>query len=264
MFNLICRTYADGGLIRSLGEEFAQIGYVKLPGLFQPAALDFISRRVTRLREKATRRAFTMPGVGTPRRLATLGGTRIAAEDPLLASLYFHHEFVTLVQAIVGGSIYPCRHAQEFMVANFLTQRGDSHGWHLDDPAYAIVFVFEAPPPEQGGTLEFISHWRERCAAQDDDPETHILGAVNKARLDGAVSERHHRAGDAYVLNAAATLHRVTPVASPGVVRTVLNFAYQAVEFQVYGHTATALYGDPELAAPATVVDAAVAPEGVA
>ncbi|WP_419248625.1 HalD/BesD family halogenase [Streptomyces melanogenes] len=37
---------------------------------------------------------------------------------------------------------------------------------------------------------------------------------------------RHHQAGDAYLLRADTTAHRVSPLTRPGVRRTVLNVAY--------------------------------------
>lgn len=245
MFHLISSRYYDDGLLRELHQEFGGSGYVKLPGFLRPGALEHLSKRMQRLRERAIRRAFNMPGIGTPRRLATLGGSSIAREDPLLASLYFHHELIALVRGVVGEPLFACQHTQEFMVANFLTQPGDSHGWHLDDPAYAIVIVFEAPTPEQGGTVELIPNWHARCQTFGDPTDTNVISGVNRARAQGAIEERHHLPGDAYVLHAAAVLHRVTPVATPDSRRSVLNMAYQRQEHQHYGHTATALYSDP-------------------
>ena len=247
LFHLISSRYNDECLIGDLHREFNEAGYVKLPGLLRASAFDHLCKRMQRLRERAIRRAFNMPGVGTPRRLATLGGSSIAREDPLLASLYFHHEVIGLVRGVVGEALFACEHTQEFMVANFLTQPGDSHGWHLDDPAYAIVIVFEAPSPEQGGTVELIPRWRDRCRMFGDSADTNVTAGVNRARSHGAIQERHHLPGDAYVLHASTVLHRVTPVAAPESQRSVLNMAYQRQEHQQYGHTATALYSDPSL-----------------
>ncbi|MFJ6406869.1 hypothetical protein ACIQK9_15300 [Streptomyces hydrogenans] len=45
-----------------------------------------------------------------------------------------------------------------------------------------------------------------------------------RALDSGRARAAHHRAGDAYLLRSDTTAHRVTPLALPGLRRTVLNF----------------------------------------
>jgi len=244
MLHLIAKSYREERAHGSLRAAFAQCGYVKLPKLLDQDGLTALSRPVARLRSSAIRRSFVMPGVETPRRMSTVGGFRIAAEEPALAGLYTHEDVLSLLHGIAGGEIHRCQHRHEYMVANILSDRGDSHGWHLDDPAYALVLIVEAPPPSAGGSLEFIPRWRELCQQWGADPKNDVLPVVAKAKQLGMVEVRHHEAGDGYLLRASSALHRVAPLVTPGSRRVVLNLAYQDVRHQAYGDTATALYGE--------------------
>jgi hypothetical protein len=247
MFNVIHPEYRSESALRPLREEFRRAGYVKLPGLLDVDALAFFGRLADRLGRSATRRSFVMPGVETPRRMSTIGGRRIAEEEPLLATLYSHDEVVSLVRSVVGTEVHRCQHDHEFMVANFMTEHGDSHGWHVDDPAYALVVVLDAPPLERGGCLEFIAHWQIICKAWGEPSDRDVGRLVARAREQGHIEVRHHARGDGYLLTASTSLHRVTPIVGPAARRAVLNMAYQDVACQSYGHTATVLYGEGEV-----------------
>jgi len=244
--NVIAPAYRNDELRRLLREEFRRSEYVRLPGILDPGALAAITDRVRRLRAKSVRRSFVMPGAETPRRMSTLGGKRIVEEEPSLASLYTRDDILSLLRDITGSEIHPCQHEQEFMVANFLNDQGDSHGWHLDDPAFAFVVVLEAPGPEAGGYLEFIPDWARFCRERDASATHDVVPAVAEARRRGLVSVRQHVAGDGYVLRASTALHRVTVVETSRGHRAALNLAYQDVAHQTYGHTATALYAEPQ------------------
>ncbi|WP_436841415.1 HalD/BesD family halogenase [Streptomyces hydrogenans] len=56
---------------------------------------------------------------------------------------------------------------------------------------------------------------------------TPALSAQGQVPADPGLRARtaHHHAGDAYLLRSDTTAHRVTPLARPGLRRTVLNFA---------------------------------------
>jgi hypothetical protein len=247
MFNLISSRYRESAALATLRQEFERSGYVRFPGFLEEQALAAIVQAISHVRSKARRRSFMMPGLNTPRQLNTLGGQQIALECPFLAALYFHHELVGIARAISGDEVYRCQHRQEFMVANFLTRAGDCHGWHTDDPALALVLIIEAPPPGNGGDLEFITDWPSVCAGWDVSPVENLEPHVERARAEGRVCVTQHAPGDAYLLKASTTLHRVTALTGEQQ-RAVLNMAYQEVPQQAYGTTATALYGSDDSA----------------
>ncbi len=145
-----------------------------------------------------------------------------------------------MVGAVAGQAVHPCRHPEEFIVANFLVNERDTHGWHLDDPAYALVVVLEAPPPDRGALLELVPDWQR--VRQRYGVDRTIDELVGLARTDGLVRTVHHRSGEAYLLRSDRCLHRVTELASGARPRSSLSLAFQDDPLTEYGETATALY----------------------
>ena len=121
----------------------------------------------------------------------------IATKSPRWLGLYCHHEVVKLLTALAGGAIYPCQHGEEFIVANFLNRSGGTHGWHLDDPAFALILFFDAPEEGQGGSLEFVPNWHSFCACHGVEPEKDVGPLAEMARSEGLIQTRHHVRGDA-------------------------------------------------------------------
>lgn len=240
--NPLAGPYRDPGNIDALAADFGSRGYVKLPGFFTSAAFAFIQGEVARIQAASTRREFTMPGYNTPRRLSVIGGDRIVDESLPLALLYCNSELRAALGRITGDQVFFVRHQAEFMVANYLESVHDTHGWHLDDPQFALVVILESPRRDEGGNVEFIRNWREFCTDQRLDAETDIEAGVALASAQGRVEVEHHVAGDCYLLDAGACLHRVTPIASDAR-RSVLNLAYDGGLEREYGRTADILYG---------------------
>jgi hypothetical protein len=245
LFNILHEDYLDPLALAPLRDQFQANGYVKLPGLLSSGAFKVLTGEVEAMRSTAIDRSFTMPGAETPRELSTVGGSLIAAKFPKWLGLYSHHEIVSLVTTLTGGPIYACQHEEEFMVANFLNRRRGTHGWHLDDPAYALILFFDAPPQGQGGSLEFIPNWHAFCERHGVDPEMNVAPSAEMARSEGLIQMRHHLREDAYLLRADKCLHRVTELQRDDIRRAAINMAYQNVPFQVYGESATALYAQP-------------------
>jgi len=224
-------------------EQFARTGYVRLEGFLQDRAHEVFKEEMEEMEQVALRRQFQMPGFSTPRSLSVLGGNQIRSHSPLLYSLYHHYAIRTLIQEIVGRSVYTCTHPGEFMVANYLHNSGDTHGWHLDDPAFALIIFAEAPAEGGGGEVEFISNWKDLCARKGRKPTESIHDLVDWADANGLVDRQAHSAGDAYLLRADHNLHRVTPLTRQGERRAVVNMAYQSAPETIYGETADLLYG---------------------
>lgn len=233
--------YQDPDHLASLRREFLGTGYVYLPQLLIPAAFRELDQQVLQLADLRVRRDFMMPGLATPRKLSTIGGKAIATSAPDLAAFYDAPTLSQLVQAICGSRIYPCRHPSEYLVANFLDAVGSTHGWHLDDPALALILFVEAPAITDGGLLEFIPEW-ESVRPALASPEASIEEIVALLRQQGRVAVKHHSAGDAYLLRADRCLHRVTELTSSRSQRIALNFAFELYPATRYGESATLLY----------------------
>lgn len=222
---------------------FARDGYVSLPQLFSEQTFAMLQAEIARLKKHANVRNFTMPGYETLRRMSTLGGKEIRRQSPLLLELYDSFELRSLVSRICGREIFTCYDENEWQVINWLDGPGDTHGWHLDDPPLALVIFIEAPPPGQGGALEFLTGWPQLCAEIGSDPERDVQSIVDTCRAAGLVRSREHSIGDAYLLRADQCLHRAEPLRALGTRRAVLNMAFEfEPDVRRIGATAALLY----------------------
>jgi hypothetical protein len=234
--------YRRGETLDELHRRFTEHGYVKLPGLLADGALDVLHREIGALEARARAHDFVMPGPDTPRVLSVLGATSLLA-DSRAAILYVHFEIVRVIAGVTGEDVRACGHEEELMVCNLLLSEGSTHGWHLDDPPYALVIVLEAPAPGGGGELEYISDWAGTCERLGHRAGGPAAPAVAAARAEGLIATVDHRPGDAYLLRADRCMHRVTTLHEPGTRRVALNFAYETTTPVAYGDSATALYG---------------------
>ena len=242
LFHLVGNAYKDPDYLLMLRRSFLSDGYVALPDLITDTAFQALYSETERIYAAAKDRIFTMPGYDTPRVLRTLGGRQIVRLCPQLLSVYFHHEIHDLLVALTGSSIFGCEHPEEFFVANFLNRPGATHGWHLDDPPFALVLFFDAPPQFEGGLLEFVPNWHEFCRQHSFDPRQNVNEAVGRAREEGRIKVRHHNRKEGYLLRADQCLHQVTELLSENVRRTVINLAYQDQPSVPYEQTADLLY----------------------
>lgn len=226
-----------------LARTFASNGVAVLPRLIEVDALPTLTAAVAGLATSGRRRDFQMPGYDTPRKLTVLGGRMITAQSPLIRSLYDHPEIRAVIADIVGQPIFECRHPDEFLVLNHLAFRDDTHGWHLDDPSWALVIVLEAPLPGAGGKVEIVQPTEELGAFSAETTNA----VVERARALGRVVELDLAAGDAYLLRADKCLHRVAPLTLAGARRSALNLAFEESATPAHAkflQTTTLMYGD--------------------
>lgn len=242
IFSLLPDYCGDERRLAELRGRFRRDSYVRLPGLLGGGAFEFVKSEVDRLESLALDRCFEMDGYKTPRVMKALGGKAIMCESPL-AYIYLHYAIRQLVEGIVGTKIYTCQHPNEYMVVNYLLSPGSTHGWHLDDPAYALVIFVESPPPGAGGHLEYVKDWPRICRDRGLPPAGEVNGMVGQLREQNLVNTESHAAGDAYLLRADECLHRVTEITAPGARRVVINIAFEDTPEPLYGLTANLLYG---------------------
>jgi hypothetical protein len=243
----VADAYREDAALDELRARFAAEGYVKLPDLLTYETIELLRREIARLEPVARARDFVMPGSATPRVMSVLGATRLLAGSTAPAILYTHFELVRVLSRVAGARVYGCRNPDELMVCNFLLKDGSTHGWHLDDPAYALVIVLEAPAPGGGGELEYIADWDAICHELGLDPRVEVDAAVSRARDAGLIRTAHHQPGDAYLLRADRCLHRVVALCDARGRRVALNFAYERTATAVHGASATLLYGSDDV-----------------
>lgn len=240
--NLIAPAYQSQQVRKALQKEFQEHQYVYLPNFLGLEFLGSLHKEVLAIENARIERNFTMPGHNTPRYMHTIGGSLISQKSPFLMSFYANAELRSFLSDVADNEIYACTHPSEFMVGNFLEDVGATHGWHLDDPAYGLIIVLEAPLALCGGLLEYIPRWAECCNGIQPTMYRDTEALVAEMRKLGKVKTRHHASGDAFLLKADEALHRVTPFRYLIQRRVILNLAYQNTAEQSYGNTASLLY----------------------
>lgn len=169
---------------------------------------------------------------------------KILKHTVFIPSLYVHHQLQTVLSQLTNNKIYTVKHQEECIVANYLDGRGQTHGWHLDDPSYALVIVLETPSAGCGGCVEYISKWKELCSHLSIDPYKQIDLGLSFAKQYGVIKRVHLEAGDCYILNAGENLHRVTPISDTSSRRRVINMAFDHRKTFIFGNTAEILYAE--------------------
>lgn len=239
---VIARPYQDEPqLQRQLRARFRETGYVKLPGLLGPDTFRAVCAEVARLHASRARKDFVMPGFDTDRRMSVLSGKDVVARSAVIANLYACQELREWIAGVTATPVHPVPHEEEFLVLNFLDGPRDTHGWHLDDPRYALIVVVESPAPHRGGCLEYVPDWKRRAREQGFDPCHDLERGVQACRRQGWLRSDTLKPGDCYLLDAGEVLHRVSPLSADGR-RKALNLAFDDRRFRVYGDTARRLY----------------------
>jgi hypothetical protein len=233
--------YDDPTFVARLHNTFVEADAVHLPELLPELAHAALTTAAGALHDQMHSRAFVMPVFGTPRVMSVLGARSLVPSVPMVRELY--QATLPLVQRIVGAPVYPCTHPEESTVLNRLDGRCATHGWHRDDPAFALTIVLIAPPAGTGGVVEYLPRWQAACAHRGITPDVPIDAGVEVLRADGLVRAIPLSASDAYLLRADTSLHRVTPLLCAGTSRVVLSLAFQDSLDTQYEGTADLLYG---------------------
>ena len=108
-------------------------------------------------------------------------------------------------------------HEPEEILISRMAEPGDSHGWHWDDYPFAVIWLVEAPPAEDGSTMGL--HPQHQMGQGgipriEEHLATHEIRRINPAT------------GTIYLLKADTALHRVAPIIREGAVRTALIFSF--------------------------------------
>lgn len=242
MGGVVNDNYKDEKHLDDLRSKFHSDGYVRLPGLLKNKLSSIYLDEALRLNKYCDACDFMMPQYNTPRILSVIGGQKILSRSSMFSMLYLDFSIQELVSLVVGKHVYHIHHKEEFMVINYLEKKGGTHGWHLDDPRYALVLILKAPDVNDGGWLEVIPNWDKYCRSLKFDPEEDVTPAIKYAVENDKVKKIRHCTGDVYLLNAGDCMHRVAPITGE-VSRIVLNMAFDDRETVSYGCTADSLYG---------------------
>ena len=159
------------------------------------------------------RREMTIPTTGNSPRRYTLASRAALSTGTVVPSLYRDARIIDRLSELAGEQLVPVPFEPEEFVATRMQFTGDTHGWHWDDYAFALVFVLHAP--SAGGAVETIrdTEWNKR------DPR--VADYTRERTIDRFAP----RAGQAYLIRADTTLHRVAPLEDDDL-REVVTFSY--------------------------------------
>lgn len=236
--------YLCADKIAVLNDYFKKKGIVKLPDFLNEHTFDQLKSEALELSANGVRKNLIMPGYETPRRLSVVSGKSITRNSKTFPELYFGSELKAYLSKIVGNRLYNVDHPDEMIVINCIEEEAGTHGWHVDDPRFALVIIMEAPGIEHGGYLEYIPEWKQFCLENKLHPVNETNTGVKLARELGMVQKVHHEAGSCYLIDAANSLHRVAPIVTSEKRRLIANLAFHDEEGLSYGETANILYKD--------------------
>lgn len=246
--DVVQAAYLDGDHVQRLSQQFKQTGYVTLHSFLSERTFSLIDQEALKLRELGIRRNFVMPHYQTPRRLSVAGGRTVLEHAVAIPSLYVHHQLNAVLSQLTQSPLHTIKHPEECIVANYLDGPGQTHGWHLDDPTYALIVILHAPDEGCGGCVEYVPQWKQLCSELGIDPYTAIDQGLDVAKQQDLIKRVHLNAGDCYLLNASENLHRVTPIVDDASYRRIINMAFDHRPSFTFGDTADILYGGQALA----------------
>ena len=202
--------------IRAARRHFSRFGYAKVPFLAPPAVKEAVAREVDRLIDSAAvRRDLRFAETGyTPRRMRNVSRTQIAERSDLIEQVYRAEPVLRALSQIAGEAVHECPYEPEQFVITCLEQNGDTHGWHWDDYAFALVWVIECPPVGDGGFVQCVpgTVWNKQ------NPE------INRALTQAPIYSVELAPGDLYLMRTNTTLHRVYPLQRG--IRKIINMGY--------------------------------------
>lgn len=205
--------YAESPLVPALRAHYHQFHHVAFPGFIRNSFFPTLKNDVDSLLEQKMRRDFLMECMdNSPRRMNVVNGHAIEMASELVPKLYNDPRMLSFLTEVIGEQVLPLTDDIDRYVINQLSRSSDTFGAHYDDYPLSFVIILESPGVEGGGFSEMVP--RASSLSQLED---------NPIRLP-------LRAGDAYLLKADTTAHRVAPLRID-TLRTAINYAYTTPNF---------------------------------
>ncbi|MGH0593694.1 HalD/BesD family halogenase [Bacillus pretiosus] len=176
------------------------------------------------LSEHGSRRDITNVEVtgNTPRHYNIVGRDSIA-ENANLIPAFFNSKVIKGFLAKINNNetLHAVPYQPEEYIINSQQATGDTHGWHWDDYAFALIWVVKAPPKGDGALVEYVpnTEWDK------SDPKN----CVQKVLDTHKVNTLYVPEGACYLMKANTTLHRITSLIGNSQ-RIVIVFTYASSE----------------------------------
>lgn len=211
-------TYSKADIQR-LSQAFRRHGFVKIPDIVSSELKSRIHQEAHQLlNEHAERRDITLATTNhTPRYLSVVHSDMVTKHGHLIRHCSEHPKLLKTLSAIAGEPLLLDVKPDEKFVITKQEYKGDTHGWHWGDYAFALIWLIEVPPLENGGMLQCVPHtnWDKK------NPRIH------EYLLENPIYTYGFEKGDVYFLRADTTLHRTVPL-TKDVCRIMLNMTWAA------------------------------------
>lgn len=158
----------------------------------------------------------------TPRHYNSVGRDSIV-ENANLIPAFFNSKVIKdfLTQINNDEKLHAVPYQPEEYIINSQQATGDTHGWHWDDYAFALIWIVKAPKKGDGALIEYVpnTEWDK------NDPKN----CVQKVLDTHEVNTLYVPEGSCYLMKANTALHRITPLTGDSQ-RIVIVFTYASNE----------------------------------
>ncbi|WP_280363618.1 HalD/BesD family halogenase [Nocardia wallacei] len=209
---------AETGELSHAGREFRESGFTAT-GFLGPETVTAAVRAEAEalITSHGTRRELRFAETGhTPRRMRNVRRSEIHRHGTVIPDLYESESLRQALAVITGEPVLRCPYEPEQFVITELTESGDTHGWHWDDYSFALVWVLDCPPVEDGGFVQYVPN----TVWDKEKPRLH------RQFIGRPILSAELRPGDLYLMRTDTSLHRVYPLSSGR--RLILNMAFAA------------------------------------
>jgi hypothetical protein len=212
----------DRRQLHAARNEFLNLGFVKVPFLVSQEVKTRLADEVERLvAGHGIRRDLTFKETGdTDRKMRNVSRREIHSNGSVVPAVYSSPEIREALGEIAGEEVLECPYVPEQYVITELVKDGDTHGWHWDDYSFALIWVIDCPPLEDGGFVQCVP----RTAWNKEDPQLH------RQFVRQPIYSMEVEPGDLYLIRTDTTLHRVYPIRNGR--RLILNMGYAALRDQ--------------------------------
>ncbi|BCJ67447.1 HalD/BesD family halogenase [Polymorphospora rubra] len=210
------RRHVPPGAVAAAGKDLAHYGHAKVSFAAPDSVKAALAAEVESLiQEAGTRRDLRFAETDyTPRKMRNVTRSEIAELGTVIRAVYAAEPLLRLLTEVAGEPVHRCPYEPEQFVITCLEKDGDTHGWHWDDFTFALVWVVECPPVENGGFVQCVpgTSWDKRKPA------------INRVFVEHPIYSMELFPGDLYLMRTNTTLHRVFPV--QGGRRKIVNMGY--------------------------------------
>merc|ERR1711976_364111 len=207
--------------VTDLAEQFSKNGFVMLSEIVPEEIRQAITNEVNDLIQKfIERRDLLLQTTGnTPRHMSVVKSEFIAAKSQLIPELSKSTLLLDFLKRITKEKLYTSVSKDEEYLITKQEKQGDTHGWHWGDYSFAMIWIIDTPPIENGGMLQCVPHtsWDKK------NPNIHKYLCENDIQTYGFIP------GDIYLLRSDTTLHRTVPLTKDAT-RIILNMTWASAK----------------------------------